>query len=73
MYRKTFNDFGYPEDVKRIVLVAAKNGYFLSPNEACDLWDKYSDTMCASWMHVSEDDGDVWGILQCYIEGDGYR
>lgn len=53
---RTFKDFSYPEDVRRIVIVAATAGYFFSPGEAEDLWSSYSGELCASWLGLPKTD-----------------
>ena len=67
---KTYKNCRYPEDVKRIVLICAKHGYFLSPEEAEEAWEAYSDSRCASWLHL-HDDKEIWRAVRIYIEEDG--
>jgi hypothetical protein len=48
--------FTYPDDVERIVRVCAEAGYEISRNDAHAAWQDYSETMCASWMILPDND-----------------
>lgn len=57
-------DFPYKEDVMRLQRVLSEHEYEASDRTAADLWDRYSDSMAASWMsmdHLTDDK--VWGCV----------
>lgn len=45
-----YKDCWYPEDVKRLGKICLENGLFISPYDLQDAWERYSDSMCASWL-----------------------
>lgn len=49
-------DIRYPEDVARIVEVLERAGYEISPQDAAKAWEAYSETSCASWLMLPDDD-----------------
>jgi len=58
----------YPSDCKRIQNILEKNGYRASLEDCEKLWDKYSDSMCAGWIILPDDDEDVYSNIRMYIE-----
>lgn len=50
----------YPNDIKRLLKVLYDRGFIASPEQATILWEKYSDSMCAGWMMMSDDDNRVF-------------
>ena len=68
MNHKTIKDCGDPEDVTRILLAAASIGYFFTPAEAEELWEKYSREMCASWLYLPQTDERLKKRLKHLIE-----
>ena len=67
-YFRTFKQCNFPDDVRRIVRVAASVGYFLKPNEAEDLWQRYSGELCASWCILPLTDERLTKVLLDIIE-----
>lgn len=67
MKKIEINTAEYPNDVKRIQKILADRGYEASPMECEALWDKYSDSMAAGWMGLSDDDEEVFGCISYYI------
>jgi len=61
------NTSEYPEDVKRIKEILEEREYIVTLNECEKLWQKYSDSMEAGWMALSEDDDDVFDCISVYI------
>jgi hypothetical protein len=45
-------------DIARLVAAAAKFGYQLSWYDAGELWRRYSDDLCASWMVIEVESDD---------------
>lgn len=58
----------YPEDCERICKVALKHEYLISPIEANFFWEKYSNSMAASWLTLPDNDSDVWKSISDQIE-----
>ena len=58
----------YQSDCKRIQNILEKNGYRASLEDCEKLWDKYSDSMCAGWIILPDDDEDVYSNIRMYIE-----
>lgn len=53
----------YPGDVARIQRVAMAHGFVLTPMQAEQVWDLYSDSMAAGWMGLPESDEELWEII----------
>ena len=51
--------YGYENDVRRIQDVMYKAGFPMSRQEAYDRWSDYSDSLCAGWIFLPENDGDI--------------
>lgn len=48
--------FEYTNDIDRIVKIFADRGYEISSTEAVHAWEMFSDSMCAGWMSLGQDD-----------------
>jgi len=46
----------YQTDVGRIVEIFAERGYEISAIDAEIAWTQYSDSMCAGWMSLNDED-----------------
>ena len=57
----------WKDDVDRIVKICAANGYFISETDAQHAWEEYSDSMCAGWLFLGNDD-DVFNTVMQYCE-----
>ena len=70
-YLLTNNDytrFSYPEDVERIVKVFKNKDIEITPDEANELWDRYSDDLCASWIGLPDNDNKLFDIVIEYAK-----
>lgn len=56
----------YPEDVARIVRIAAARGYDITEAEAEAAWEIRSREWSASWLELQESDDAVWADLTLY-------
>ena len=54
-------------DVKRIQQVLLDNNYSSTLNDCANLWEDYSDSMCAGWLHLPQDDEELFEILERLI------
>jgi hypothetical protein len=61
----------YPDDVRRIQVVAMARGVLLDENQAESAWDRYSDSMAAGWMGLPDDDNDLWSTVSFHLTEDG--
>jgi hypothetical protein len=48
--------FEYTNDIDRIVKIFADRGYEISVTDAVHAWEQFSDSMCAGWMSLGDDD-----------------
>lgn len=48
--------FEYQNDISRIVNIFADRGYEIAHADAVRAWELFSDSMCAGWMSLGEDD-----------------
>jgi hypothetical protein len=55
------------DDIRRIRDIVRANGYDCSDDQAKALWDKYSDSMSASWMGLDKDDVSIWWHISHYV------
>lgn len=55
-------------DCVRIQKILAERGYRASLSDCEKLWDRFSDSMCAGWMILNENDEDVFQNISSYIE-----
>jgi len=40
----------FADDIQKIVESFAREGYEVSPEDACSAWEEYSDAYCAGWL-----------------------
>lgn len=57
----------YAGDVDRIIQVMAANGFNCSRSQAFTLWEKRSQAWAAGWLHLPEDDRELFNDLQSYF------
>lgn len=62
-----FHDYG--ADILRVQNAVQRNGYECSPTQAKELWEEYSDSMCAGWMGLPEDEY-LFACVAPYIKDD---
>ena len=56
----------YPEDCVRIQTLARSLGYNITMDQASDIWEKHSDTFCAGWLCLGDDE-EVTYFIQPYL------
>lgn len=61
----------YPQDIVRIVDVFYSRGYIISYGDAAKAWEQYSDTLCAGWIMLPEEDETVFETIFYLFEEDG--
>ena len=61
-------NFYYKSDVERIVKIFSDRGYEISVADAENAWQRYSDSMCAGWMDLDNEDEFVFSNSFCYFE-----
>lgn len=67
-FKERYNHhFECTNDIDRIVKIFADRGYEISHSDAVRAWEEYSDSMCAGWMSLGEDD-EVFQDVFCYFE-----
>lgn len=63
------NTAEYPDDVRRIQQVLADRDLEATLKECEEMWEKYSDSMAASWMILSDlTDNEIYRCVSSYIE-----
>ncbi len=58
----------YRSDIERIKKILIKKGYNANMTNSEELWDKYSDSMCAGWMNLPEEDEEVFDCISYYLK-----
>lgn len=59
----------YPLDVTRVQHAVIARGYNCTREQARDLWQAYSDSMCAGWLLMDGwSEGGVWKAVEPFIE-----
>lgn len=53
----------YPKDVERMRSVLNAAGYDAAEQDLDRLWSDHSAAMCAGWMRLPDDDGELLGDL----------
>lgn len=64
---RTDDEDYYAGDVKRIAQVLRSKGYNCDSSLARQLWEAYSNSMAAGWMHLPEDDSELFWCVQPYF------
>ncbi len=62
--------YEYTNDIDRIVKIFAERGYEISHEDAVRAWEEFSESYCASWMGLGNDD-EVFQDAFSYFEEDG--
>ena len=57
----------YRDDIIRIKAILISKGYEATLTIAEQLWQRYSDSMCAGWAFMPEDDDDVFDCINEYF------
>ena len=55
-------DYTYA-DIMRIINVCAKHNVEITPDEAEELWNIYSDDYCAQWLGLPDSDEHLFEII----------
>lgn len=63
-----YKNIYWAEDVKRIVEVMKKRDIEVTPTEAEDIWDLYSDDCFAQWLGLPDDDEQLFNIIIEYAK-----
>jgi hypothetical protein len=67
-FKEPYNHyFEYKSDIDRIVKIFADRGYEISHTDAVHAWEQFSDSMCAGWMCLGDDD-EVFSDAFSYFE-----
>lgn len=67
-FKEPYNHhFEYQSDIDRIVKIFADRGYEISHTDAVHAWEEFSDSMCAGWMCLGDDD-EVFSDAFSYFE-----
>lgn len=56
-------DYRFPEDIKRIMKVGIDIGFMISPSKAYSIWSDYSDTFCAGWLNLPQEDETIKELI----------
>jgi hypothetical protein len=59
--------FEYTNDIDRIVKIFSDKGYEISATDAVKAWEQFSESYCASWMSLG-DDNEVFEDVFSYFE-----
>jgi hypothetical protein len=59
--------FEYKNDIDRIVKIFADRGYEISATDAVHAWEMFSESYCAGWMSLGDDD-EVFADAFWYFE-----
>lgn len=65
---KQYDGLYYSKDVRRIVNVMKDKGIEITPNEADELWDRYSDDFDAQWLGLPNNDNEIFKIIIKYAK-----
>ncbi len=57
----------YKDDCIRIQRILKEKGYITTLQQCEELWQSYSDSMCAGWMGLGEKDEDVFNNIHSRI------
>ena len=63
-----YKNIYWAEDVRRIVKIMKKRDIEVTPSEAEEIWDLYSDDLCAQWIGLSDDDDEIFNIIIEYAK-----
>lgn len=56
----------YPDDIARLVVTAANAGFEVSPEVAAQLWARYADSQCATWLSMLDWSDET--VLECLLK-----
>lgn len=60
----------YPDDIARMKGIAQADGRDLTDEQITALWERYSESFCAGWMHLPDEDELILSILVSYLKKD---
>lgn len=58
----------YCEDVEKIVKAYQKRGIVITDEQAFELWERYSESLFASWMTVPDDPDAIYQTTEEYAK-----
>lgn len=68
-FKEPYNyHYEYSYDIERIVKVFADRGYEISETDALRAWEAFSDSMCAGWMCLDDEDDYVFQNAFYYFD-----
>jgi len=63
----------HQDDAERIKDILISKGFINAGlNDAIHLWGEYSDSYCAGWLGLPDDDDDVYDCIKSYITSTNY-
>jgi hypothetical protein len=60
--------YEYTKDIDRIVKIFAERDYEISQEDAVRSWECFSESYCAGWMSLGEDDNEIFQDCLVYFE-----
>jgi len=60
-------DYEFPEDVERLVQVIYEKGYIISPMEAENAWQDYSNDIDAGWIVLPDSSENIWEMISPWL------
>lgn len=66
--------FDYPDDILKAIKVCADRNVKITPEQVEYIWSYYSDTYCAGWLGMPDDE-ELFKIIieyakKCYCKGE---
>jgi hypothetical protein len=55
-------------DCERISEICRRAGYNVTVDQAYELWRMHSESLCAGWLGLGEDDSDVFANVRYYFD-----
>jgi len=62
------DDFMWQSDCAVIVQVFSDRGYEINEQEARQMWEMNSNSVCASWLNLPSNDEHIWQELLLFWE-----
>lgn len=62
------NHHEYTNDIDRIVKIFADRGYEITHEEAVRAWECVSESLCAGWLNLGDDDDEIFRDAFYYFE-----
>jgi hypothetical protein len=65
---KLVEDDDYRADKQAIVDALATQGFECTLEQAGELWERFSASMAAGWLHLPDDPAEIVGNVRAYFE-----